>query len=154
MTDERRKEIEKFANTLAEKLLILARNFKPFVKAEEEKEYFEEAFTNALDALPNPFEEEETKVKLTAIEIASLKQIIDNEIEEVRVAIDNELLWAIGSEDEDQQLQHRMNAYDLMEYTSILQYYLDNGVFAYDKEIHEFWIKKLLEEASSKEESK
>ena len=88
------------------------------------------------------------------INIAALKPIIENEIEEVRVAIDNELLLALGSEDEEQKIQHRMNAYDLMEYTSILQYYLDNGVLAYEKEIHEFWIKKLLEEASSKEESK
>lgn len=95
-----------------------------------------------------------TEKELKGIEIAALRQIVENEIEEVRVAIDNELLWALGSEDEEQQIQHRMNAYDLMEYTSILQYYLDNGVLAYEKEIHEFWIKKLLKEASSKEESK
>jgi len=95
-----------------------------------------------------------TEKELKNIEMAVLKPIIENEIEEVRVAIDNELLWALGSDSEEQQIQHRMNAYDLMEYTSILQYYLDNGVLAYEKEIHEFWIKKLLEEASSKEESK
>jgi len=95
-----------------------------------------------------------TEKELKNVELSALKPIIENEIEEVRVAIDNELLWALGSEDEEQQIQHRMNAYDLMEYTSILQYYLDNGVLAYEKEIHEFWIKKLLEEASSKEVSK
>lgn len=104
-----------------------------------------------------------TNVELKQIEFSALKPIIEKEIEEVRVAIDNELLWALGSETEEQQMQHNMNAQDLIEYTQTLQYYLDNmerlhttTIFMNSglKDTHEFWIKKLLEEASSKEVSK
>ncbi len=95
-----------------------------------------------------------TEKELKSIEIAVLKPLIEKEIEEVRVAIDNEYLWMLGSETGEQQMQHRMNSNDLFEYIKILQYYLDTGKLAYKKKIHEFWIKKLLEEAYSKEESK
>lgn len=79
------------------------------------------------------------------IHFAAIRPIVEEEIEEVRVAINNENLWAIGSETEEQQMQHTMNAHELAEYKEIIEYFLKTGKLNYDKEMHKFWIEQLLE---------
>ena len=82
------------------------------------------------------------------IYVAALRPFVEEEIGEVRVAISNENLLAIGSESEEQQMQHTMNAQDLAEYKEILEYFLKTGKLVYDKEIHMLWIKQMLERSS------
>lgn len=82
------------------------------------------------------------------IDVAALRPIVEEEIEEVRVAISNESMWAIGAEYKDQQMQHMMNAQDLAEYKKILEYFLGTGKLVYDKEIHKFWIEQMLKRGS------
>ncbi len=82
------------------------------------------------------------------IDVAALRPIVEEEIEEVKAAIGNEHIWAIGAEYKEQQMQHMMNAQDLAEYKEILEYFLGTGKLVYDKEIHKFWIEQMIEGSS------
>lgn len=49
-----------------------------------------------------------------------LIQMLDYELEETEVAIDNESLWTLGSNDEDEAAQHEENMAELEEYKQVL----------------------------------
>ena len=73
----------------------------------------------------------------------NLDEILNDEIAEIESAIENEKIWANGS-DGEQSDQHNRNAEELEEYKTILQYAISNGVLTWDKEIHQIWIVELL----------
>lgn len=85
------------------------------------------------------------KIKLTNYEHLAemMEDTLIDEIAEVECAISNERLWEKGS-DGEQADQHGENVTDLEEWKAILQYAVEHGVIAYDKEIHSIWVKNLL----------
>lgn len=86
-------------------------------------------------------------VKINLKNYENLAEMMDDtlrdEIAEVECAISNERLWEKGS-DGEQADQHRENVADLEEWKAILQYAVEHGVIAYDKEIHSIWAENLL----------
>ncbi len=86
-------------------------------------------------------------MKINLVNYENLAEMIDftlsEEITETDCAISNERLWEKGS-DGEQSLQHEMNVEDLKEWKAILQYAMDYGVLAYDKEIHHIWAEMLF----------
>lgn len=66
----------------------------------------------------------EIKINLdyaTENQIFWLKELLKEEIEEARVAANNEHLWALGSEDEESERQHEENAEENRDYATMLE---------------------------------
>lgn len=75
-----------------------------------------------------------------------VSDFLNEKIEENNGAIENEKLWAKGSDTPEQTSLHEGNIEELAEYNDILQYAIDHGKIVCDKEIHMIWTQQLFEE--------
>lgn len=75
-----------------------------------------------------------------------ISDFLNEKIEENNSAIENEKLWAKGSDAPEQASLHEGNIEELAEYNDILQYAINYGKIVCDKEIHMIWIQQLFEE--------